>query len=244
MIAEARGTRRGGSQGSCLAAVTWDTWRMTAPHCRIDHLVVTAPDLGRGVAYLSDLLGVPLQRGGEHALMATHNYLLRLGDAVFVEVIAPDPAAPRPARRRWFALDDLTPATPPRLAAWAAGTGDIRAVVAAASEPVGEITALLRNGLRWDITIPADGSLPLGGAAPMAIQWHGGATAVDRLPDAGCALRGLRLCHPEAPRVAHLLGSIGCDDPRIAVDPLPAGERPYLLADIDTPTGRKQLGGP
>jgi hypothetical protein len=216
---------------------------MTAPRCWIDHLVVTAPDLGIGVAYVSELLGVPFQRGGEHPQMATHNYLLRLGDAVFVEIIAPDPAAPRPARRRWYALDDLTPATPPRLAAWVAGTADVRAVVAAASEPLGEITTVHRDALRWDITIPADGSLGLGGAAPMMIQWHGG-TAVTGLADAGCVLRGFRVCHPEASRAAALLRSIGCDDPRVAVDPLPAGARPYLLADIDTPGGRKQLGGP
>src|SRR5437868_3297281 len=51
-----------------------------ATGCRLDHIAVTAPDLDRGAAYVSDILGVAPAGGGEHALMATHNRLLRLAD--------------------------------------------------------------------------------------------------------------------------------------------------------------------
>src|ERR1043165_9154818 len=86
-----------------------------ATRCRLDHIAVTAPDLDRGAAYVSDILGVAPAGGGEHALMATHNRLLRLGDDVYLEVIAPNPAMARTARRRWFELDEQTPATLPQI---------------------------------------------------------------------------------------------------------------------------------
>ena len=227
---------------------------MTAPCC-VDHIVVTTPDLAVGVKYVSDALGVAMQPGGEHPQMGTHNWLLRLGDAVFLEVIAPNPAAPRPPRRRWFALDDETPATLPRLAGWVARTGDVRAAAAAASEPLGHIEALSRGALRWLLTVPGDGSLPMGGAAPMVIEWQtqgqiAGQTQgqieghiASRLEDVGCSLRALHVYHPEAHRLEAALRSIGFDDPAVVVSPLPAGEPPYLLAEIETPGGLRRLGG-
>ncbi|WP_110515759.1 VOC family protein [Herpetosiphon llansteffanensis] len=57
----------------------------------IDHLVVTAPNLAFGVAYIEDLLGVPMQAGGQHQAMATHNSVLKLGTNCYLEVIAPYP---------------------------------------------------------------------------------------------------------------------------------------------------------
>jgi glyoxalase-like protein len=213
-----------------------------AVRCRLDHISVTAPDLARGAAYVSQLLGVDLDGGGEHALFATHNRLLRLGDAVYLEVIAPNPAMPRPARRRWFALDEQTPATLPRLAAWIASCDDLRAAAAGASEPLGAIEQLTRDGMRWEMIVPRDGDLALGGAAPLVIQWGTGGRTVTRLTDRGCRLRRLELRHPEAPRVEALLHSIGFADELVAVTALPAGAPPQLIAEIDTPSGPRQLG--
>ncbi|HEX3759580.1 MAG TPA: VOC family protein [Kofleriaceae bacterium] len=215
---------------------------MTAPCC-VDHIVVTAPDLAVGVKYVSDTLGVAMQPGGEHPQMATHNWLLRLGDAVFLEVIAPNPAAPRPPRRRWYALDDQTPATLPRLAGWVARATDARAVVAAASEPLGHVEPLRRGALRWLLSVPPDGSLPMGGAAPMVIEWHTDGHIASGLHDVGCSLRALHLYHPEAHRLEAVLRSIGFDDAAVVVSPLPAGELPYLLTEIETPGGPRRLGG-
>ena len=83
-----------------------------APVSRIDHIAVTAPSLALGAAWLEQVLGVAPQPGGEHPLMGTHNVLLRLGDDVYLEVIAADPRAAAPARPRWFGLDALEPASP------------------------------------------------------------------------------------------------------------------------------------
>jgi len=215
---------------------------MTAPCC-VDHIVVTAPDLSVGVKYVADTLGVPMQPGGEHPQMATHNWLLRLGDTVFLEVIAPNPAAPRPPRRRWYALDDQTPATLPRLAGWVARPADVHVAVAAASESLGHIEPLQRGTLHWLLTVPPDGSLPMGGAAPMLIEWHTRVHVASRLNDVGCSLRALHLYHPEAHRLEAVLTSIGARDPAVVVSPLPAGEVPYLHAEIETPAGPRRLGG-
>jgi hypothetical protein len=81
------------------------------PRCRIDHIAVTAPTLEAGAELVRLALGVEPQAGGAHARMGTHNLLLRLGDAVYLEVIAPDPRArcrPGPAGLR------LTPWPPMR----------------------------------------------------------------------------------------------------------------------------------
>lgn len=62
--------------------------------CRIDHLVVTAPDLEAGAGFVRNALGMEMGRGGKHPRMGTHNMLLRLGETSFLEVIAADPEAP------------------------------------------------------------------------------------------------------------------------------------------------------
>lgn len=212
--------------------------------CFIDHLTVTAPSLDAGTDWVERTLGVRLQPGGQHARMGTHNRLLRLGESVYLEVIAPDPAAPRPARPRWFGLDALGPGDAPRLATWVARTADIHAAAASATEDLGEPTPMARGALQWLITIPADGRLCLGGLAPALIQW--GVPQVPQHPaaglhDAGCTLARLEAATPEPARAQALLASLGLGD-AVTVSARAAGEPERLLAHIDTPAGRRVLG--
>src|SRR5690606_8176826 len=97
-------------------------------------------------------LGVSLQAGGQHPRMGTHNKLLRLGDDVYLEVIAADPAAPAPQRPRWFELDQMTPGSRPRLGTWVIRTDDIVAARAACSWDTGPIESMTRGALAWRIT--------------------------------------------------------------------------------------------
>src|SRR5262249_38657470 len=124
-----------------------------------------------------------------------------------------------------------------------ARAADARAVAAAASEPIGHVESLQRGALRWLLTVPPDGSLPMGGAAPMVIEWHTDGHIARGMHDAGCSLRALPLYRPEAHRLEAVLRSIGFEDPAVVVSPLPAGELPYLLAEIETPGGPRRLGG-
>jgi hypothetical protein len=209
----------------------------------IDHITVVAPTLERGVAYVEEALGVAMGPGGAHPRMGTHNRLLRLGDDLFLEVIAIDPAAAQPARTRWFALDALTANASPRLATWVVRVDDVRAATAALSEDVGAIETLTRGDLNWLLTVPDDGSLPLSGLAPALIEWHTPVHPASRMPPSACSLRRLELFHPDPERLGALLGSMGLTDERVHVARIDAGREPTLIAHLDTPSGLRVLGG-
>ena len=209
----------------------------------LDHLAITAPSLADGVEYMRQTLGVAPQPGGEHPRMGTHNCFLKLGDKVYLEVISINPDAPRPDRPRWFQLDEPDRSRPVRLAAWIARTNDIHAAVAASPVSLGNVEPMSRGQLNWLITIPKDGSLPLQGIAPALIQWPGGTHPTNTLDDRGCSLVRLEGFHPQAERVSAVLQSIGFEG-GFSVSPLPPGERPYLVAHIQTPTGLRQLSAP
>lgn len=209
--------------------------------CVVDHIAVTAPTLESGAAFVRECLGISPQTGGEHVRMGTHNLLLRLGDDCYLEVIASNPAACAPARPRWFALDARGADAGPALSAWVARTADIHATLAASCEALGSVEPMSRGSLEWLITIPRDGSLPLGGAAPFLIEWRSEEHPAATLRDAGLSLAGLEIAHPEPDRVSRLLQSLGVHGP-ISVTRARAGSLPGLVAHIDTPQGRRLLG--
>jgi len=209
--------------------------RMTT---RIDHLVVTAPTLDVGEAWVRSFLGVGLRPGGSHSRMGTHNRLLRLGPGVYLEVIAVDPGAPPPDRPRWFGLDELALGSRPRLAAWVARTDDLDSAASASPEVLGPVGPMSRGDLHWRLTIPPDGSLPLNGAGPLLIQWETGPHPAERLPDDGCKLTGLTIVHPDAELVRAMLTAIGFAGPVEVRSGSPKG----LSASIETPNGPRLLG--
>ncbi len=197
----------------------------------LDHLAVVARDLDEGAAWVGDRLGLPLEPGGRHALFGTHNRLLSLGPGLYLEVIAPDPAVPAPARSRWFGLDR---AGAPRLGNWIARVAGRAAI----PDDLGEVLSLERGDLRWDITVPADGSLPMAGGLPTVIAWGaGGAHPATRLPDRGARLVTLTVAHPEAEGIARRLGPL-LRDGRLRLVPAPA---PGLSATVATPGGLRHL---
>lgn len=206
----------------------------------LDHITVTAFSLEAGAAFVREALGVSPQIGGEHPRMSTHNLLLRLGDSMFLEVIAPNPAVPAPSRPRWFALDSLGHRSPPSLSTWVVRTTDIRAAADAATEPLGDVEPMSRGALDWLITIPADGSVPLDGVSPALIEWHTDVHPASRLDDQGLCLAGLDIFHPNPDRVSRLLASLELGTP-VCVHEAPPGARAHLVAHIDTPQGRRTL---
>jgi len=157
-------------------------------YCHIDHLAITAPTLDIGAAYVYEALGVYPQEGGKHQKMGTHNLLLCLGKAVYLEVIAKDPNAPIPSRPRWFALDRVTSTSKPALATWVARTQDIFSSVNACSEDMGSVESMERGNFSWLITIPQNGELKQGGVVPALIQWQTSNHPAEGLPDKGLTL--------------------------------------------------------
>ncbi|WP_201783525.1 VOC family protein [Herpetosiphon geysericola] len=202
----------------------------------IDHLVITAPKLDVGMAYVEDLLGVPLQAGGQHQAMATHNCLLKLGNC-YLEVIAPDPSLPTPKRPRWFELDALPANSAPRLAAWVARTILIQPASELLQHQFGSITPMSRGDLHWQITIPADGSLPFAGVGPMLIEWPRDQHPIQHLTDQGCRLLNFELHHPQARQIETMLSQIGMKDQL----EWHTAATPQLIATIETPSGIKSI---
>jgi Glyoxalase-like domain len=208
------------------------------PAARLDHLVVAAPTLEAGSAWVFDRLGAACRPGGAHARMGTHNRLLRLGPGMYLEVIAPDPAAPPAGRPRWFGLDGLAADAEARLAAWVARTRDLTAAAAASPVPLGPVETMARGDLTWRLTVPPDESVPLGGAAPLLIEWASGPHPADRLPDDGFTLARLEVGHPRPDRVTGMLTAIRFAGPVAVV----GGGEPRLAALVSTPRGERWLG--
>lgn len=200
----------------------------------LDHLAVSAMTLDEGVAAVQEALGVPLGGGGSHPHMSTHNRLLGLGD-LYLEVIAADPAAPKPAWPRWFDLDNFQ--GQPRLTNWIVRCDDLEAAIAKAPQGVGVRTSLQRGDYRWQMAIPADGKLPFDGAWPALIHWQGDLHPTRALADNGLRLRRLEIAHPQAEALAAALEG-QFRDPRVV---LVTGPAKSFAAEFSTPAGPKVL---
>lgn len=174
--------------------------------------------------------------------MGTHNRLLRLSDATYLEVIAPDPAAashlPRP---RWFNLDHMAADEAPLLAGWVARCDDIHATQAACVHELGHVLPMTRGDLAWQITVRADGAFPLDGAAPALIEWGTPTHPAAALPDVGCSLIELMIYHPDPERVYGILTQM---DMQARPTVHWSGDEPaHLVAIVGTPGGKRTLTG-
>lgn len=178
----------------------------------LDHIVVVAADLSDGIAWTEERLGGTLpQAGGKHPLMGTHNRVMRLGAAAFLEVIAPDPEAADPGRARWFDLDH-PPATP-RLGHWLVR---VPGLAARADLPrvSGQVIEQRRGDLRWKISVPEDGHRPFGGVFPSFLDWECDEAVIPprAMPGGDFTLTALELHHPRAAQAEALLAPILRDD--------------------------------
>ncbi|MBX3635296.1 MAG: VOC family protein [Rubrivivax sp.] len=220
---------------------------------RVDHLVVAAATLEQGAAWCEATLGVVPGPGGRHALMGTHNRLLKVASEAFpdayLEIIAIDPEAPPPGRVRWFGLDD------PALQASLRERGPRLVHVVARSTMLdmhrwGLINVGLQPGdpvsahrdtpagrLAWQILVRDDGRLLCGGALPTLIQWDGRHPTA-AMPDAGLSLKSLTLRGvPERARDVLRLRGV-----QVLPDAGDAGEgAPALTATFTTPRGEVVL---
>ncbi len=165
----------------------------------IDHIVVGASSLEAGAAWLLQHLGVSPQKGGVHEGFGTHNMLLGLGPACYMEIIAPDPGQPNPPHPRPFDLDNPGVKTmleaEPRLLAWVARTAALDTITAKLGPRGGEVKEMRRGDLHWRMAFPPQ-QQDMDNLIPALIQWNGHG-ASSRLHDSKCRLRLLEAEHPE-----------------------------------------------
>jgi hypothetical protein len=205
-----------------------------------DHLVFGTARLDEGARWLEERLGVPLEPGGEHGKMGTHNRLLRLPGSSYLELIAVNPAAPAPEQPRWFDLDAPGMAArlrTPRLLTWVASTKALSTSAFSAGYDPGEVWAMSRDGLSWRITIRGDGRMPGGGALPSLIEWPEGVHPAASLPDRGVILKSLELWVPDPERGKAALRSIGLDEAEGGIRVIRDRAKSRLRAFLDTPRG-------
>ena len=208
----------------------------------LDHLTIIAPSLAEGVDHVRQCLDIDIPFGGAHGEMGTHNHLLRLGDEMFLEVIAVDPAAPAPAMARWYGLADARSVRSAwsegrRLRAWVVRTDNIDAVLARRGGLLGRKTRVSRGDRSWFFAVRPDGALPAEGAAPCVIDWDGRENPAHAMPDFGARLAAFRIEHPHPGEVENLyaeLGVVGGPEPR-------EGARLLYRATIETSAGAKEL---
>ena len=211
-----------------------------AVRTRLDHLTVAALTLEQGIVHIQRALGVKIPPGGAHPRMGTHNHLMQLGDGVFLELIAPDPAVTS-QRTRWFGLDDPTMRArlknSPQLVNWVVRVPDLGRALGVADGAVGEAVRITRGELSWLISVPRDGSMPFDGAYPTLIEWPPGPHPSSRMADLGCRLERLCVAHPEGARLSSAINAILTDD-RIVVS---TGDAVQIRATIRTPDGPREL---
>lgn len=199
----------------------------------VDHLILGAPDLERGVEEVERRLGVRPAGGGRHPQYGTRNALVALGPETYLEVMAPDPELPAPDRGRLFRLQELDR---PRLVAWALRREDIEMTAARARDrgvelgPVQEGSRQQPDGtsVSWRLTDPY--AVAAGGVVPFLIAWGETPHPAGGAPDGG-ELIGLRAGHPEPDAVREELAALGVD---MRVE---EGAPPHLIATIHAGEG-------
>lgn len=209
---------------------------------QLDHLTVVAPDLAEGVAHVRGCLDLDVPFGQRHLYMGTHNHLLQLGDGVYLEIVARDPAAAPQAHRRWFGIDDQRQVRADwdegrRLKGWVARTDAIDAVLAGRENVLGRKVALPQDAPAFDFAIPDGGSLPLDGILPSIIDRRGRPRSMATIADLGARLTSFTLAHPEPAAIEAIYRGLA-----IMRAPMVApGARPRYSAQIETPTGPRVL---
>jgi hypothetical protein len=209
---------------------------------KLDHLTVIAPTLIEGVAHVRNCLDLDVPFGTRHEYMGTDNHRLQLGNNVYLEIVALDPNGTDPGRPRWFGLDNLEKVRSDwregrRLRGWVASTDAIDAVFATRRAIFGDRVSLPTADPTFYFAIPADGSLPLDGAAPSLIDHRGDPTSMASIPDLGASLRSLTLEHPDPAAIEALYRELAIDRPP-AILP---GRNLRYRAQIETPGGLKEL---
>ncbi len=179
---------------------------------QIDHFMWGAPDLDEGIREAERLFGVQAALGGSHPGLGTRNALLSLGEADYLEIIAPDPEQRLEGTfgERLGSLESCA------LITWAVGSADLGVL----SRELGERGFACRGPihtrrntpegdlLEWDLLFPdAPG---YAGTFPFFIDWLICPHPAAHNPSAG-SFRALNITLPQAAELAATMTSLGLE---------------------------------
>ncbi len=204
----------------------------------IDHYMVGAANLDRLSVEFAELAGVGVEAGGRHPDLGTHNALLGTADTTYLELIAPDPAAPcrNPLRDE---LGNLMHASLCRFIVQAAAVDLVDLAQVYEDEgwdaPVYDLRRETPSGevLRWQLMIPEAGESAL--FAPFFIDWQNTPHPSQRLADSGCRWLDAEAGHPHDGWLRALWQRLGVPIPVVRAT------RPYVRVALQTPAGRLVL---
>ena len=183
----------------------------------LDHLLIGAPTLESGIAWLEERTDVRALPGGSHPGLGTWNALASLGPRQYIEIIAPDPGQPGVDT---FYVPGLRDLAEPRLATWAAKGVNLLSQFAATRpedmvcEPARPGSRVRPEGTRlsWTLAFPRhrrhgdfDGTLPF------LIDWESFEYHPGRSTPPGLTLRHISLQHPESERLNRALAFLGIE---------------------------------
>lgn len=208
-----------------------------------DHIIYFVPDLEEAIDQFEADWGVRPSFGGQHPGRGSHNALLSLANGAYLEIIAPDPTQATPSHPRSFGMDGLSQA---KLVTWAVTSADIDRSIEHAranqydpGDPFDGARARSDGTMmHWKLTRRPEaiaGTTPEGDwLIPFLIDWGDTAHPADNNP-AGCELIEVQAIHPTPQPIRHMLEAmqVNCT--------VEQGDRPQLIALIDTPNGLKEL---
>lgn len=183
------------------------------PPVKIDHVILGINDLQRGVDEFSRLTGVRPAFGGAHPGRGTHNAIASLGDGTYVEILAVNPAEPRPANDPMAGLAAMTSLTPIGWALSAADLGGLKKQAEAAGIAMTQVSPGARklpdgSTLEW-MTVGV--TQPAHDWAPFFIQWTNPALQPARTAPGGCTLTSVTLADPSPDALKTLFSAVGLD---------------------------------
>ncbi|HXG91101.1 MAG TPA: VOC family protein [Blastocatellia bacterium] len=205
----------------------------------VDHLLLGAADLDRGINWLESLTGVKATIGGSHPGRGTRNALISLGGRQYLEIIAPDPA------QSSFNFDiDIRKLAEPRLITWAAATTDINTVAKTAREAGYQVFGP-RDGsrtrpdgrmLRWKtLGVPNRfGAEPIA-PIPFFIEWAKDSLHPSQDSAKGCELLEFEFEHTDSAGVTDMLKKLGIEAK------VKQAKEARLRATLKTPKGKVNL---
>jgi hypothetical protein len=213
--------------------------KLTPVVTAVDHLLLGAADLDRGIDWVERHTGVRALHGGSHPGAGTRNALLSLGEGHYLEIIAPDPS-----QSTYTFQIDLRALHEPRLVTFAIRTTDIESAASrirqAGYQAVGPAAGsrILPSGqtLRWR-TLRVVSKLGSGEVEPVPflIQWAPDAPHPSYTAPGGCELESLELQHPNPSDLSAVLKTLGIDAKVSHVS------NPRIVATIKSPKGRVEL---